>query len=543
MMTAHPIAAPPERGARRSIALALLLALFIGTASAQTPPRPPATTSPAPAAPQPTARPPQPSALPFAPTTTRTVEELRAAIEQVVNQPELAPAQFAAKIVSLDTGRTLFELNAGKLMQPASNMKLYTVAAALDRLGPDFRFITSVYAPARPDAQGRMRGDLVIYGRGDPSFAARFYNGDYYRAIDELADKIFAAGVRRVEGDLVGDESYFTGMPFGSGWEVDDLQWYYGAEISALTVNDNSLDLSVKPGPHPGDAGVITTGPTTSLLTIVNRTTTGPKGTRRELSIYRPLGENVLDVQGTLPADDPGYSASISISRPAMLFVSLLRAALEKRGVEITGKTRVVDARSPRSLPPTSLVEIANRTSPPLSIIAAQVLKPSQNLYTELVLRALGNATRTDPKQQSEEAGIEAVKQFLRAAGIDETSVQIVDGSGLSRGNLVTAEATARLLVYMSRHRHAQVFRDALPVAGVDGTLRNRMRGTAAAGNVRAKTGTINNAASLSGYVTTAAGERLVFSLILNNLPREADARRVYLDAIAVLLAMFAGRS
>ncbi|MER3428215.1 MAG: D-alanyl-D-alanine carboxypeptidase/D-alanyl-D-alanine-endopeptidase [Pyrinomonas sp.] len=528
-----------KRSAKLATALALLLAIFTGTVPAQTTPRPPQPSTPSA---QPPPRPPQPS-LPFAPTTTRSIEELRAAIAQVVNQPELAPAQIAAKVVSLDTGRTIFELNADKLMQPASNMKLYTIAAALDRLGPDFRFVTSVYAPMRPDAQGRISGDLVIYGRGDPSFAARFYNGDYYRAIDELADKIVAAGVRRVAGDLVGDESYFTGMPFGSGWEVDDLQWYYGAEISALTVNDNALDLSIKPGARIGDAGTITTGPATSLLTIVNRTTTGPKGTRRELAIYRPLGENVLDVEGTIPADDPGFSASVSISHPAMLFVSMLRAALEKRGVEIRGKTRVVDARSPRLMPAVSLVEITNRPSPPLSVVAAQVLKPSQNLYAELVLRALGNATRTDPRQQSEEAGIEAVKQFLRAAGIDETSVQIVDGSGLSRGNLVTAEATTRLLIYMFRHRHAQVFRDALPIAGVDGTLRNRMRGTAAAGNVRAKTGTINNAASLSGYVTTAAGERLVFSLIVNNLPREAEARRIYLDAVAVLLAMFAGRS
>jgi D-alanyl-D-alanine carboxypeptidase/D-alanyl-D-alanine-endopeptidase (penicillin-binding protein 4) len=539
---------------RAKLALALIIALFSGTAPAQTPPPQDAvrahTVTQTQNAPQSAPVPsPMPSAPPhpavFVPATTRTIGELRAAIEEILHQPELAPAQFAAKVVSLDTGRTLFELNADKFMQPASNMKLYTIAAALDRLGPDFRFTTSVYAQTRPDASGKIRGDLIIYGRGDPTFAARFYDGDYYRAIDELAEKIVAAGVRRIEGDLVADESYFDGIPFGSGWEVDDLQWYYGAEISALTINDNSLDLFVKPGKRAGEPGTVTTGPETSLLKIINRTVTAPRGARRKLYVYRPLGENTLEVGGALPEDDPGYTASVSISHPALLFASLLRSALEKRGVKISGKTRTIDAYMRRTAPfdPSSLIEIAQRQSPPLGQIIAQTLKPSQNLYTELILRALGNATRIDPKQSSEEAGIEAVKQFLRKAGIDEDRVQMVDGSGLSRSNLVTATTTVQLLTYMSRHRYAQVFRDALPIAGVDGTLRNRMRGTAAEGNVRAKTGTINNAASLSGYVTTAAGERLVFSLIVNNLPREADARRVYLDAIAILLAMFAGRS
>ncbi|MCA1574143.1 MAG: D-alanyl-D-alanine carboxypeptidase, partial [Acidobacteria bacterium] len=204
---------------------------------------------------------PSSSALAAKPAGPTTVEELRARIQEVLRQPQLAPAQVAVKVASLDTGRTLYEENAGKLLQPASNMKLYTVAAALDRLSPNYRFTTSVYAPARPDASGTVRGSLTIYGRGDPSFAARFNNGDYNRALDDFAAQIAAAGVRRVEGDMVGDESYFSGAPFGPGWEVDDLQWYYGAEISALSINDNALDLFVRPGLRAGDPCVVTTGP------------------------------------------------------------------------------------------------------------------------------------------------------------------------------------------------------------------------------------------------------------------------------------------
>src|SRR5919206_4272544 len=303
-----------------------------------------------------------------APAAPQTLEELRARIREVIARPEFASSRLSVKVASLDTGRVLFEQDAEKWMQPASNMKLYTVAAALDRLTPDYRFITSVYAPARPDAAGTVRGDLVVYGRGDPTFAVRFNpegNTDYSLAIDALAADIYAAGVRRVEGDLVGDESYFTGAPVPPGWEWDDLQWYYGAEVSALTVNDNSVDLSVKPGASVGAPARITLGPSTPLVTIIDRTTTSERGTTRDLSVNRALGQNTIEIRGRLPIDDRGYTASLAVSRPALLFVTMLRAALERRGVVFTGQTRTVDAqaRMERPLPVSSLVEIAARKS------------------------------------------------------------------------------------------------------------------------------------------------------------------------------------
>ncbi|MDT7810058.1 MAG: hypothetical protein QOJ70_3871 [Acidobacteriota bacterium] len=491
---------------------------------------------------------PTPSLRPT-PVAPQTLEELRARVREILARPEFAASRLSLKVASLDTGRVLFEQDAGKWMQPASNMKLYTVAAALDRLTPDFRFVTSVYAPARPDASGTVRGDLVVYGRGDPSYAVRFNpEGDtsYTRALDELADQIAAAGVRRVEGDLVGDESYFAGSPLSPGWEWDDLQWWYGAEVSALSVNDNSVDLSIKPGASVGAPARINVGPSTPLVTILDRTTTTERGTARELSVNRPLGQNTIEVRGRVPLDDRGYTASVAVSRPAMMFMTMLRASLERRGVVFTGQTRTVDAQARADGQPlqvSALVEIATRKSPPLSIIAAQTLKPSQNLYAELILRALGKATSADPKLSSEDAGEQAVRQFLTQAGINPAGVVQLDGSGLSRADLVTADTTLQLLTYMNRHRFSIVFRDALPVAGLDGTLRNRMKGTPAQGNVRAKTGTLGTATSLSGYVLSAAGERLVFSLMINNPPRDADPRTGFTDAVAVLLASFAGRS
>jgi serine-type D-Ala-D-Ala carboxypeptidase/endopeptidase (penicillin-binding protein 4) len=497
------------------------------------------------ASPQPT--PATPIAAPMA--AARTVAELRTSIAGVLAKPELSSAMVGIKVASLDTGQVLFEANADKLLRPASNMKLYTIAAALDRLSPDYRFVTSVYAAAKPDADGVVKGDLTIYGRGDPSLAARFNNGDYFKGIDDLAARIVAAGVKRVEGDLVGDESYFTGPQYGSGWEWEDLQWYYGAEVSALTVNDNALDLSVKPGAQVGAPAVIVTGPPDPLLRIVNHATTAARGTKRELAVYRGLAADELEISGSIALDDPGYSGGIGISRPALLFVYLLRSSLAQRGVLITGKTRTIPpAMTMAGLPGPAPLELTTLQSPPLSLIAANTLKPSQNLYTELVLRTLGTVpglptTAVTANRTSEAAGLEVVKTFLHEAGINPGELVLTDASGLSRNDMITASATLQLLTFMHRHRYASAFRDALPIAGVDGTLRNRFKGTAAANNLRAKTGSLSSASSLSGYVTTAAGEKLAFAIMVNNFNPDIAPRAVCIDPIALLLASFNGKS
>jgi D-alanyl-D-alanine carboxypeptidase/D-alanyl-D-alanine-endopeptidase (penicillin-binding protein 4) len=486
----------------------------------------------------------------------RSLAELQGRIEQIAHQPALEPGFFAVKIVSLDTGNVIYEQNANKFVRPASNMKLYTVAAAFDRMTPDHHFITSVYAKEKLE-DGKVKGDLIIYGRGDPSIGARFNNGDYFKGINDLADRIVAAGVKRIKGDLVGDEAYFNGAPLGSGWEWDDLTWSYGAQVSALTINDNAIDLTVKPGDKVGAPVVISSGPpATTFMTISNRATTSARGSKSQLNIYRGVGANTLELTGTLPLGDNGFAGGVAIPDPALAFVTMLRDALIKRGVKIDGRVRTVTARSGGSIVPLSALpnstgipspplplEIASLQSPPFSLIAAHTLKPSQNQYTELILRTLGKMNATDANKSNEDAGLEVVRSFLRQAGIAETDLVLSDGSGLSRNDLINASATVQLLTYMSKHRYFEQFREALPIAGVDGTLRTRMRGTPAEGNLRAKTGTLSSVASLSGYVTTAAGEHLVFSMMLNNYPDAGALRRDSIDAIGVLLASFAGKT
>lgn len=494
----------------------------------------------------------------------RTLADLRSRIDEIVRQPALEPGFFAVKIVSLDTGQTIFEQNANKFVRPASNMKLYTVAAAFDRLTPDFHFVTSVYAADKPD-DGKIKADLIVYGRGDPSIAARFNAGDYFKGINDLADRIVAAGVKRIKGDLVGDESYFNGSPVGSGWEWDDLTWSYGAPVSALSINDNALDLNIKPGASVGAPVSIVTGPSAaSFITILNRATTSARGAKSNLQIYRGLGANTLEISGTLPLGDAGWVGGVAIPDPALAFVTMLRDALIKRGVKTDGRVRTVTTRSGGSVvPPTGLslvqltnvpaqaapVEIASLSSPAFNSIAAQTLKPSQNQYTELILRTLGR-TQVLPSsgeagrtRDDEENGLEVVRNFLRQTGVGDNDVALNDGSGLSRNDLISANTTVQLLTFMSKHKYFAQFRDALPIAGVDGTLRTRMRGTPAEGNLRAKTGSLSSVASLSGYVNTAAGEHLVFSMMLNNYPDAAAVRRDSIDAIAILLASFTGKT
>ena len=557
------------------VSLVLSVALFLSSlplavAQDQRERRTESTAVPTPSpAPSPIASPtitasPTPSILtPRTAFTTRTLGELQARISEVLRKPQLAAATIGVKVTSAETGKVLFEENANKLLRPASNMKLYTIAAALDRLSPDYRFVTSVYSQDKPDSNGTVKGDLIIYGRGDPSLSFRFNNGDYAKGIKDLAATIAATGVKKVKGDLIADESYFKGSPYGSGWEWEDLQWWYGAEVSALTVNDNFVNLSITPGGKVGALAVASTNPADPLLRFDNRVETSAKGSKRDLTVHRELGSDVLTLRGSMPVDDAGYSARIAVSQPALLFAYLLRAALAERGVTVSGKTRVVDALSGGSIVPEGVmsvvalthvpspIELTRVQSAPLSIIAAQTLKPSQNLYTELILRTLGTLNvvpipidaQPPPRKTSEAAGIDDVKKFLREAGVNSSSLVLDDGSGLSRGDMITPEATVQLLSYMRRHKYATAFRDAMPVGGIDGTLRNRFKGTIAENNLRAKTGTLSSATSLSGFVTTAAGEELLFSIIVNNYPEDVDVVSVCIDPIALLIASFAVKS
>ena len=478
-----------------------------------------------------------------------TIDELGQQLAAHIAKPRFNAAMWGVKVVSLDSGKTIFEHNAGKLFSPASNCKLFTMALALDRLGGDYRIKTSLYAAAKPNRFGTIKGDLIVCGRGDPTFNARLHGGDIFAALEPLATALTNAGIKRIAGDLVGDESFIRVPRYGSGWAWDDLQYYYGAEISALTINDNTLQLSIKPGTRCGTPCQLSLSPPTAYLMLSNLTTTVTNGGRRSINSDRPIEQNLVYVTGQLPLGDKVYTDTVTVHHPAGLFVAFLKEELARLGVKVGGKQRTVGwfDRQIKPLEASRRFELGFVESPPMRDLVREVLKPSQNLYTDLILAHIGSLEQPagTTAETSEEAGIRALDEFLVKAGVKHGDVQFEEGSGLSRNNLATPEAIVTLLQFMNRHAEREAYLNALPIAGVDGTLKNRMKGTPAASNVRAKTGTLRWASSLSGYVTTAAGEHLVFSIMLNRYapPDPAQKASTEIDKIAVMLAEFEGHS
>lgn len=479
------------------------------------------------------------------PVSTKSNSYLKSRLNGILINRLLVRGRVGVKVMSLSTGKTIYERNANKYFMPASNMKSYSVAAAIDQLSPNFRFVTSVYANAKPESNGTVRGNLIIYGRGDPSISTSFNDGDYYKGIDALADKIAQAGVRRIEGSLVGDETYFNSKSIPYGWEWDDLQWYYGAEISSLSVNNNSVDLKISPG-AVGSPTRVSILPANRQFRIINKTQTTPRGTKRQIRVTKRLGENVLEITGKMPENDNGYAGYIAVSRPANLFVEILKQRLQQKGITVRGAARAMnmDDRGGMKLQTENLVEITKLQSVPLRMIAEKTMKPSQNLYTELILRALGEerGDKTDIEKTSLQKGKEVVQNVLRKAGVAPDSVVQYDASGLSRHNLITPDSAVKLYKYMNSSPHAFAWRNSLTIGGVDGTLKRRFLGTSAASNVRGKTGTIDQVSALTGYVTSKSGEKFVFSVLTNNLP-DSRLRVRTIDEIVLLLADFDGRT
>ncbi len=474
------------------------------------------------------------------------VAELAARLEAHLVAPRFRGGLWGVKIGSLATGRTWFEHHAERLMSPASNSKLYTAALVLDQLGGDYRIRTPILASVGPDAAGELRGDVVVSGRGDPSWTTRGASGNFWDALEPIVAVLVRAGVRRVAGDLVADATWFRGLPHGAGWTADDLNDYYGAEISALSLEQNYAEVRVTPGAQVGGAAELALVQPHTGLVLDNEVGTSAAGSTPVLRVRRLVGETRVHVFGEVPLGGRAANVDVTVPRPADWLAAGLKAALERRGIAVAGRVRSVRWPEPPASNP-GYVRLGEVVSPPLRELVARFMKPSQNLETDLVFAHVGELRRTpaDPAwRSSEDLAVAALQEFLQRQGLPAAEVRFEEGSGLSRNNLTTANATVALLTVMTQHRAADVFLAALPIAGVDGTLRRRMKGTAAEGNVRGKTGSLRYANSLSGFVTTAAGERLVFSLMLNRYTARLPDReaREELDNIAVMLASFAGR-
>ncbi|MGB9197068.1 MAG: D-alanyl-D-alanine carboxypeptidase/D-alanyl-D-alanine-endopeptidase, partial [Terriglobales bacterium] len=482
------------------------------------------------------------------------VQRLQERISALLNSPDLAHGFWGIEVASLATGETLYSQNSDKLFTPASNTKLFTTAAALALIGPEYKFRTTVETTGTLDRHGRLNGDLVLVGHGDPNLSGRELpydlktqrNDDPLVALEALADALVTKGLKFVDGDVVADDSYFAFERYGEGWSQDDLVWADGAPVSALTVNDNVVFVKILPADRAGEKAFVSVNPFADYYRIDNRIVTTPAGTGRKFYVNREPGSTVVTLWGNLALDDPGTTEALAIEEPAEFAAGLFRQLLEKRGIVIYGheRTRHTELASLSTFTATAIapsrggsddgpgldrpmksdqpIALASYESKPLVDDVRVINKVSQNLHAEILLRLLG---RERGNAGTVESGLEVIRQFLTQAGIASDQYAFYDGSGLSRQNLVTPQAIVRLLRYASTQPWGAAYKSSFPVAGVDGSLAERLTAARLQKRVKAKTGSLSGVRALSGYATTDSGETVVFSIMSNNL--NLPAKRV----------------
>lgn len=447
-------------------------------------------------------------------------------IGELIEKSEFSNARWGVFVVGLKDGRVLAARDAQKLFTPASVLKIITAAVALDKLGADFRWQTKILA-AKDLENGTLDGDLIFYGQGAPDFSES--------DVENLVEQLRAKGLKKINGDIVGDESYFKGDNLGDGWAWNELQWYYGAEASALTINRNEAGLTLQNGKPqiqpPGD-----------FIKISGEIAANQNGEPEAVGVKRELGENKIYVWG----EGRNLDVRVAVQNPALWSARILRDALIKKGIAVAGEAKSTDWKTENKTNVQTALELARVESRALGEIVRKMNKDSVNLYAELILRTLGKrfgetAPDENPKAQKtrgdDSAGAAVLKKWLaeNGAGFQETE-SVKDGSGLSRLNFVTPETIGRALVAASQMKDSEAFKNSLPVAGTDGTLRGRLGNVS--GKILGKTGSIMYVNSLAGYAKTSGGETLAFVILCNNETRKADSS-VLIDAIAAELVNY----
>jgi D-alanyl-D-alanine carboxypeptidase/D-alanyl-D-alanine-endopeptidase (penicillin-binding protein 4) len=428
-------------------------------------------------------------------------------------------------IQSLKDDTVLYERNADKVFLPASNNKLLTSGAALALLGPDFVYKTRVAAAVAPDKHGVVHADVALVGSGDPVLSAA--------DLTEMAHALKVGGVKQIDGMVTADDSLFDQQRLGDGWTWDDEPYYYSAQVSALNLNENLVSVRVFPGAKEGDPVRVVVTPTNRYMTLQNRAVTAAAKTKAAISVDRLRGRNTLVITGTLAVDtaeDAAPKVPVTVEDPSQFARTLFEEALAKEGIRVGRK---------RLPPAVATVTLAEHASVPLREMLKLLNKPSDNLIAECLLKTVGAVKKGQGTTGSDGTGSQTARAFFASIGMDVTHLNQADGSGLSRLNFVSPHNFVRLLTYFHGQPTFPVLYDSLPIAGVDGSLRNRLKNTPAANNCHAKTGYVSRASSLSGYITTRDGEMLVFSMLMNN-HLSSNALPVSIqDKIVLLLANY----
>ena len=462
-------------------------------------------------------------------------KSLRRDLDKIFADNRFAAAQWGIEVFSLDRSEILYEHNSQRLYIPASNNKILTAAAALTQLGPDYRFKTQIRVDGSV-LDGVLKGNLLVVGFGDPSSSSRIGAKDPFHAFRGWASNLKQRGIRAIDGEIIGDGTSFEETGYGQGWEWNDLAEGFAAPVSALQFNENMVALEFAPGPESGSIASLRMTPLADYLHPDNRVVTEAVGGPARIQIEQGRqGEDVI-ARGFLTRQGGTVNRTVAVQFPVRFYLSALMYALNAEGIDVS-RCGIKEMRNARAQSSTMLW---THSSPPLSELLAPWLKMSLNLVSETFVRALGLELRS---RATFSKGKEVVEEALGRLGIDKATYSYADGSGLSRLNLVSADALVRILASLHRRPDFALFYDALAIAGMDGTLENRMKGTKAESNVHAKSGTLGGVSALSGYVHTAGREMLAFSFIANNYLGGKDAAEQLQDKALLRLVAFSRKS
>lgn len=441
-------------------------------------------------------------------------QEVAFEIDTLLNNAPTDMGWWGVKIQYANTGEVIYERNTAKMFMPASNQKMYTTAAALCMLGPQYRYATEFVTPGQVDEDGILQGDLIVMGSGDPSWSWRFYDKNYDSVMVRIVDSLKMHGIKEIQGNIIGNDDVFDDEPLGYGWSWDDETYYYAAQLSGLSYSENYIDYTLTPDSlNLGSPVIIEPHPKTTYMNLRNDLITVSSDTATKWTFDRERQTNNAWFEGEYRLEKGESESTITIHNPTLFTVHVLKERLEDAGIKVNGKPLDADDLEEETAYE-EMQHVFTYYSHPMSDIISKVNRPSQNFIAETLQKTLGAEFGEDGSSRE---GRKVQMALYDSLGMDTRNLQLRDGSGLSRHNLVSPNTSVSLLQMMWDHPYRSYYIESFPLSGVTGTIRKRTLGSSAEGNVRAKTGYIGYVRSLSGYTWTRSGEPLIFSIMVNH--------------------------